>query len=203
MPLPSKILIGTRNQAKIDMIKSTFPNVGIELLSLNDVAPIDDSELVEGMDFVENSKVKSKFYFEKTDIPTISTDQVQWLENWPDNNGLIMHIRKLVNPNAVRTSDEEVIEWIKSFVAKYGPSKAIFHFGVGYTDENGTKGFDVTQREYILQGERSETVREEYVFDQFMKDPETGEYRVDQPDSVAYDHLAKFWNDVFIQEISK
>lgn len=200
--LPKTILIGTRNKAKVDMIAKTFPDVGITFISLNDIEAVDDSLLVEGMDFVENAKMKSEFYFKKTGIPTISTDQVQWLEKWPHDNGLIMHIRKLVNPNVDRASDEEVIQWIKDFVKQYGPSKANFHFGIGYTDEKGTKGFDVVLRPYILQGE-TKTAREEYVFDNFLIDEETQEHRVDQPDEIAYDRLKNFFKDTFVKEISE
>jgi inosine/xanthosine triphosphate pyrophosphatase family protein len=201
--LPATILIGTRNQAKIDMIKMTFPDVGVKLISLNDIDPVDDSSLVEGMDFVENAKMKSKFYFDKTGIPTLSTDQIQWMEHWPHDNGFIMHIRKLVNPSVNRASDQEVAEWIKNFVKTYGPSEIVFHFGIAYTDEHGTKGFDSAFPGYILVENRSETFREEYVFDQFMQDKKTGEYRVDQSDSVAYAPLAVFFNEKFIPEISK
>ncbi len=201
MPLPKKILIGTRNQAKIDMVIKTFPDAGIKFVSLNDIASVDDSSLVEGMDNVENAKMKSKFYFEKTGIPTISTDQIQWFEKWPHDNGVIMHVRKLVNPNVPRASDAEVIAWIKDFVKTYGESKANFHFGIGYTDNSGTKGYDVTLRPYILQGE-TKTAREEYVFDNFLVDEVTGEHRVNQPDEVAYDRLTAFFKDTFVPALS-
>ena len=200
--LPAKILIGTRNKAKVDMIVKTFPDVGVQFISLNDIPAVDDSSLVEGMDFVENAKMKSKFYFEKTGIPTISTDQVQWFEKIQENAGIVMHIRKLVNPNVSRASDEEVIEWIQNFVKINGPSKAGFYFGIGYTDKSGTKGFKVKERDYVLQGVQSKTLREDYVFDPFMIDIETGEYRVEQRDAVAYDRWNTFLHDVFLKEIT-
>ncbi|MBU6390510.1 class I tRNA ligase family protein, partial [Patescibacteria group bacterium] len=45
--LPKKILVGTRNPAKVKMVIAAFPKeLGIEFVSLNDVPSIDDSALV-------------------------------------------------------------------------------------------------------------------------------------------------------------
>jgi leucyl-tRNA synthetase len=55
----SKILVGTRNDAKFKMVKACFPKMeGVELVSLNDIPDVDDSSLVEGADYEENAKSK-------------------------------------------------------------------------------------------------------------------------------------------------
>ena len=115
-----KILIGTRNKAKISMIKNAFASFPeIEFISLEDFPNLDDSALKEGNDFRENSHKKAEFYFKKTGIRTISTDQIQWVEKYPKENGFIVHVRKLANPNSPRASDEEVGKWIEEFVEKH------------------------------------------------------------------------------------
>ena len=99
-----KILIGTRNEAKIKMMKSCLAGVkGIEFLSLNDLPPIDDSDLVEGDDFKKNARLKSEYYFKKIGLPTISSDHILWIEKWPENGGFMFHIRKHANPKSPRS----------------------------------------------------------------------------------------------------
>ena len=86
----NKVLIGTRNEAKFTMIVESFPkDLGVEFINLNSIE-VDDSTLVEGQDFEENAKIKSEFYFKETGIPTISTDQVLWLEKWSKDRSLIL-----------------------------------------------------------------------------------------------------------------
>jgi leucyl-tRNA synthetase len=152
---PKKVLIGTRNEAKIKMVKECFPkNTGIELISLNDIPKVDDSKLVEGPDFRKNAKMKAEFYFKKTGIPTLSTDNVFWVEKWPKDGGIITHMRKEANPKSDRATDEEVIAFFQKWLKKVGDSKAHFIFALAYTDEHGTKETSSTQREYIFHEKR-------------------------------------------------
>ncbi|MDD5050196.1 MAG: leucine--tRNA ligase [Candidatus Pacebacteria bacterium] len=190
---PIKILIGTRNPAKIEMIKKGFPaNSGITFLSLNDLPPIDDSDLVEGNDFRENARMKSEYYFKKTGIPTLSTDHIVHLENWPKDNGFIVHIRKLANPKSPRATDEELAEWVSKYVKKSGETKTTYHFAISVTDSNGTTDFVGVQKPYMLQGIRSKAPNNEgYVFDSFMKDSDTGEFRIEQPNQIAFEKFEK------------
>jgi len=197
-----KILIGTRNVAKITMIEKAFERFpAIEFLSLKDFQDLDDSSLVEGSDFKKNAHMKSEFYFKKTGIPTISTDQIQWLEKYPENNGFIVHIRKLANPNSPRATDDECGIWIENLVKKHGPSKGSFYYAISYTDKTGTKDFVNIQKEYILQGEKSEKSNEGYIFDRYMKDPETGEFRINQPEEVAFSKFHDFVKQEFIPKV--
>lgn len=152
---PKQILVGTRNEAKFKMVKACFPDMpGIELISLNDIPPVDDSKLVEGQDFVENACMKAEFYFKKTGIPTISLDNVFWVEKWKKDNGTIIHMRKEANPKSERATDEEVIAFFQKWLKKVGDSKAHFIFGLAYTDEHGTQSTTSTQREYKFQSKR-------------------------------------------------
>lgn len=152
---PKQILVGTRNEAKVKMLRECFPkDSGIELISLNDIPPVDDSHLIEGQDFLENAKMKSEFYFKKTGIPTLSTDNVFWVEKWPKDNQIVIHMRKEAGNGNDKTSDEDVIAFFQKWLKKVGDSKARFIFGLAYTDENGTKTTSSAQREYKFQSKR-------------------------------------------------
>lgn len=174
--VPKQILVGTRNEAKVKMLRECFPkNVGIELISLNDIPPVDDSDLVEGQDFLENAKMKSEFYFKKTGIPTLSTDNVFWVEKWPKDDHIVIHMRKEANPKSERATDEEVIAFFQKWLKKVGDSKARFIFGLAYTDENGTKVTSSAQREYKFQSKRvAGKFWEGYPTECLLVDAETG-----------------------------
>jgi inosine/xanthosine triphosphate pyrophosphatase family protein len=139
------------------MVKACFPKMeGVELVSLNDIPDVDDSSLVEGADYEENAKMKAVFYFKKTGIPTISTDNIFWLEKWKKDNGVLVHMRKEANPKSPRATDEEVLVWLKKWVKSVGgKSAAHFNYAVAFANENGVQSFTSVQREYILQTKQS------------------------------------------------
>lgn len=186
-----KILIGTRNEAKFRMVMESLPELPeIEFVSLNDIPAVDDSALVEGMDFVANAKMKSEFYFQKTGIPTISLDNVFWLEKWKKDNGIMVHMRKEANPKSDRATDEEVIAFLKSWVKKVGgKSKARFMYAVAFTNSTGTQSFVSTQRDYILQEKQSANFWPGYPSESLLIDAKTKEYKGDQTNSVRYGAL--------------
>ncbi len=198
--LPKKILVGTRNPAKVKMVIAAFPKeLGIEFVSLNDVPSIDDSALVEGDDFRENARKKAEFYFKKTGLPTISTDHILWIEKFPENGGYVIHARKLANPNSPRATDDEVAEWIEKLIDKHGESKAAFNYAIAYTDKTGTIDFTVKQKEYLLQKSKSPMKNEGYVFDRYLKDLETGEFRAEQQFKDGFTFFNDFINNEFVK----
>ncbi len=199
-----KILIGTRNPAKVKMIKSCLAGVaGIELLSLDDVPPVDDSTLVEGDDFLENAKLKSEFYFKKTGIPTISTDHILWIEKWPENKGFMVHMRKHANPKSERATDEEVITFFKNFLRGVGgESRASFHYGISYTDESGNLVLDVIPNNYILQAKDvAKKYWAGYPAEALLKDAKTGVFKADQSDDVRYKKVTEAFRRKLVPRI--
>ncbi len=201
---PKKILIGTRNGAKVKMIKACLAGVaGIELVSLDDIPPVDDKGLFEGDDFLENAKKKSEFYFKKTGIPTISTDHILWIEKWPENGGFMVHIRKHANPNSPRATDDEVVVFLKNFLKTVGgESKANFHYAIAYTDEAGTLVADEVPGHYVLQDkEQAKYYWPGYPTEALLKDEKTGVFKSEQTDDVRYAKIIKFLKEKFVPRI--
>lgn len=187
---PKKILIGTRNEAKFRMIKECMPKIpGVEFVSLNDVQGVDDSKLIEGQDFEKNARMKAQFYFHKTGIPTISTDNIFWLEKWHKDNGVVIHMRKEANPKSERATDEEILSYFKKWVKKNGDSRAHFVYAIAYADSKGVSSTTSTQREYILQGKQSKKFWDGYPMESLLIDVETGEYKGSQKNEVRYNKL--------------
>ncbi len=190
---PKKILVGTRNEAKFKMVKACLPKLsGIEIVSLNDIAAVDDSALVEGSDYEENARMKAEFYFKKTGIPTISTDNIFWLEKWKKNDGVMVHMRKEANPKSDRATDEEVVAFLKKWVKSVGgSSRAHFRYAVAFADTHGVRSFTSNQREYVLQGKQSKKFWPGYPTESLLIDVVTKEYKGSQKDSLRYQKLIK------------
>ena len=79
----NKILIGTHNKGKFKEISDLLPRnlVKISPLSLGIESPEET-----GKTFSENSLLKAKFFYEKSNIPTLSDDsglEVECLNNEP------------------------------------------------------------------------------------------------------------------------
>ncbi len=185
---PLKILIGTRNPAKVEMWRKCFPqNSGITILSLNDIPAIDDSDLIEGSDFHENAKRKSEYFFKKTGIPTLASDHILWVEKWPKDKGFIVHLRKEINPKGA--SDEEVIAFWQKFVKENGESKANYHYAFSYTDTSGTQGFLSIQRDYVIQSEPAKNYWKGYPTEAVFKDIKTGLRKAEETDEVRYSKI--------------
>ncbi len=189
--IPSQVLIGTRNEAKFRMVKECLPKIpGVEFVSLNDIPSVDDSKLVEGADFEENARMKAEFYFKKTGLPTISTDNILWIEKWPKDNGVMIHMRKEANPKSDRASDEEVVEFLKKWVKKVGgKSLAHFEYALAFANASGVQSFVSRQRDYVLQTKQSQNFCPGYPTESLLIDAKTKEYKGDQDNSVRYSAL--------------
>jgi leucyl-tRNA synthetase len=188
---PKQILVGTRNDAKFKMVKACFPKIeGLELVSLNDIPNVDDSKLVEGQDFKENARVKAEFYFKATGIPTISLDNVFWVEKWPKDDHVIIHMRKEAGKGNDKTSDEDVIAFFQKWLKKVGDSKAHFIFGLAYADSSGTREITSTQRDYTFQSKRVKgDFWKGYPTECLLVDAETGVCKGNQSIKERYSNL--------------
>ena len=198
-----KILIGTRNPAKVAMIKACFDSVeGLELVSLDEISFVDDSSLKEGNDFVKNAKMKSEFYFKKTGLPTISTDNILWIEKWPKDNGVITHIREIANPKTKKATDQETLDFLQKFLKKVGgESKAHFIYAIAFTNENGTYVEKEIPGEYILQTEQAKNFWPGYPTEALLKDPETGIFKSEQENDIRYKKIKELFSKDFLPKI--
>lgn len=73
-----KILFGTRNKNKAIEAKAIFKEIApyVELISLDEIDPerLIEEPVEDGKSFTENSFIKAKYYYDKTNIPTLCDD---------------------------------------------------------------------------------------------------------------------------------
>lgn len=111
-----KILLATKNNAKIRYYGTKLKEKGIDIITLKDLnIDIDVDEI--GKSPIENAIIKAKSYNKISNIPTIALDEGLFFENIPEEIQPGIHVRRV---NGKRLNDEEMIEYYISLVNKYG-----------------------------------------------------------------------------------
>lgn len=79
------LLIATTNPGKLREIREILANVPVELITLNDIPPIDEPEET-GDTFAENARLKARSYAKASGLPTVADDsglEIEALGNAP------------------------------------------------------------------------------------------------------------------------
>lgn len=80
MPAPSersrsngRLLVASTNPGKLREIRSLLADAGVDLVTLEDLAPIDEPEET-GQTFEDNARLKALYYAERTGLTTVAED---------------------------------------------------------------------------------------------------------------------------------
>lgn len=105
-----KLLIATKNPGKFMEISEVLNLPELNLVSLRDLNIFDDVEET-GLTHEENAKIKARYFFKKTGLPTLAEDSGINVNAFPDELGV--QTRRW--GGLEKASDEE---WIKYFLKK-------------------------------------------------------------------------------------
>ena len=112
-----KLLYGTTNEAKLNLMKNALKSTGIEIISLKDVHG--KIPMVEecGKSPLENAELKARTYFEAFEIPVFSCDSGLYFDNISDEEQPGIYVRRV---NGRELSDSEMTEYYGTLSAKHG-----------------------------------------------------------------------------------
>jgi len=102
----NKLLIATRNPAKLKRLHELLSNFKLELLTLNDLN-IKESAPEVGEKFEEIAESKVRFYSNLSKLPTMSDDsgmEIDALNGWPGAS-----TRRIFGPDKPEATDDELI----------------------------------------------------------------------------------------------
>lgn len=136
-----KCLFATTNKAKIRYYVTKLRELGIEIVTLEDLNIACDVDET-GRDPVENAVIKARAYYELSGMPTIALDDSLFLEGVPDHIQPGTHVRRV---NGKRLNDKEMIDYYIGLVNQYGDNGALkgyFLKGVAIVDQNSVYTFD-------------------------------------------------------------
>lgn len=112
-----KLLFGTINKAKLEIMKKRIQPLGIEIVGLSDFdcdfPDVDES----GNSPLENARIKALEYFRISKIPTFSCDSGLYIDDMSDENQPGIHVR---NVKGKYLNDEEMIEYYSSLAKDFG-----------------------------------------------------------------------------------
>lgn len=116
-----RLLYGTTNQGKLDVMKRAVSKLEIEIYSLLDMTQPVPSVDETGNSPLENARIKAEMYYKAFGVPVFSCDSGLYFENVPEELQPGVHIRTV---NGKYLTDEEMIDYYSKMAEKYGPIKA-------------------------------------------------------------------------------
>lgn len=176
-----KLLYGTTNQAKLDLMRRATEPLGIEVIGLRDL----EEELPEidecGNSPLENAEIKAKTYFKAFGIPVFSCDSGLYFDGLSDGEQPGIHVRRV---NGKELSDAEMTAYYSALAARHGGSirgqyrNAIFLI---MSDEETYSSMDISiaTEPFLLVSTPHEKRVAGFPLDCLSKDIKSGEYYYD------------------------
>ena len=112
-----KILYGTTNKAKIQVMKNAVESLDIELIGLGDMESELPSIIENGKTPLENAKIKARAYYEAFHIPVFSCDSGLYFDELQEDEQPGLHVRRV---NEKELTDDEMIEYYGSLAEQHG-----------------------------------------------------------------------------------
>lgn len=116
-----KLLYGTGNPAKLEVMGRKLSALGIELLGLGDMDREAPAVKEEGCTPLENARQKALAYYDAFGIPVFSCDSGLYFEGVPEDVQPGVHVRTV---GGKYLTDEEMRAYYGGLARKYGDLKA-------------------------------------------------------------------------------
>jgi len=104
-----KLVIATRNPAKIEYYRHLFTGVVDSVIGLSETE-IDGKPTETGETAEENAQIKAKYYSARTDLPVFCEDEALIADFLPANKQPGTHVRR-INGKDEATDDELFVYW--------------------------------------------------------------------------------------------
>ena len=176
-----KLLYGTTNKAKITVMENAVRDLGIELISLNDLnceLPI----IVEnGKTPLENAEIKARAYYEAFHMPVFSCDSGLYFDELSDEEQPGIHVRRV---NGRELSDEEMTGYYASLARKHGGKltgryRNAIYFILDEKSRYSSMDMSIATESFMLVSTPHPKRVEGFPLDSLSKDMKTGEYYYD------------------------
>lgn len=176
-----KILYGTTNKAKLDLMKRATSPLGIEILGLSDL----DSEIPDvsevGDTPLENAEIKARAYFKAFGIPVFSCDSGLYFDGIPDDEQPGIYVRRV---GGKELGDREMTEHYASLSARYGGNLIGRYKNAIYLILDESRHFSsmddsIATEAFILADKPHEKSVVGFPLDRLSKDIKSGEYYYD------------------------
>ena len=176
-----KLLYGTTNKAKITVMENTVGDLGIELISLNDLNCELPVIVENGKTPLENAEIKARAYYETFHMPVFSCDSGLYFDELSDEEQPGIHVRRV---NGRELSDEEMTGYYASLARKHGGKltgryRNAIYFILDEKSHYSSMDMSIATEPFMLVSTPHPKRVEGFPLDSLSKDIRTGEYYYD------------------------
>ena len=194
-----KILYGTGNQAKFDVMKQHLEGIGIELIGLKDLDYLWPEVEESGNDPLENARIKAKAYYECCHIPVFSCDSGLYIEGLPQQRQPGVHVR---NVNGKRLTDSGMVEYYAGLARDMGGSciaryKNAICFVLNDKEIHEHMGHDISGEAFQIVTVPHEKIEEGFPIDRLSVHIPTGKYYNDLDELQMGDEMRQGFQHFF------
>jgi len=167
-----KLLFATKNPAKIKFYAKELEKEGYEIVTIKDLER--EVEIIEnGINAIENAKIKAEAYFKVTGITTIGIDDNLFIEGLPDEVQPKTHVRRV---NGQELTDDEMLEHYMKIVRDLGGEARVYWLhGIALCIDGKTKTFE-RRTNLIFKDKKSNKVSKGYPLDSITWMPEYNKF---------------------------
>lgn len=134
MNTKDRVLIASTNQGKIDIYKQVFEELGVEVLSLNDVK-VNEKVEENGKNELENAIIKAKEYHRLTNLPVFANDSGLVIDKFNAEDQPHALVRRF---HGKELTDQELLNvYIKKLTEVGGESEGHYNVALALIDKNG------------------------------------------------------------------
>lgn len=168
-----KVLIGTKNKAKINKYSTMLNHLGIEYITLKDM-DINLNIEETGNTVEENSIIKAKEYYKIVNMPVITDDSGLIIDKLPKEKQPGIFVRRY---KGKEISDEELIKiYSKELENIGGNSEGTFNIAITVIDSNGKIFTKLTKHKRFFVSKPSKERVEGYPMNSLIYDKDKNLY---------------------------
>ena len=176
-----KILYGTTNKAKLDLMRRAVSPLEIEIIGLDDL-DINIPEVTEnGSTPLENAEIKARAYFDAFKTPVFSCDSGLYFDGLDDDEQPGIYVRRV---GGRELNDAEMTEYYAALSLRHGGNIIGRYRNAIYLilDEDrhySSMDISIATEPFILASKPHEKSVQGFPLDRLSKDIKSGEYYYD------------------------
>ena len=196
-----KLLYGTTNKAKLEVMENATKDLDIEIISLNEI----EGELPKieenGKTPLENAEIKARAYYEAFQMPVFSCDSGLYFDELEDEEQPGIHVRRV---GGRELSDEEMTEYYASLARKYGGKltgryRNAIYFILDKNAHYSSMDMSIATEPFILSSMPHPKRVEGFPLDALSMDMKTGEYYYDLEEKEVSTNVEEGLKNFFIE----
>ena len=130
MPFLQQLVFASHNAGKIERYRVIFADIAEKTLSLANLG-ISSKPDETGLTAEENAQIKARYYFDRTGLPTFSSDESLFVDYLAEDKQPGVHVRRINGRD--NASDEELFDYWHRIIPRVPPEKRTGFWHVAYS----------------------------------------------------------------------